>query len=189
MSGKQWFNAKWRSSRHGYVLLLGCHIHKPGTLSILSVIFTGVLYWRCWNSDAVLDCSHHQCWGLASCWCRSWSDIPFDVDSDPDTDPDPTPSFTRIGKEEKNSCLLFTAVRFIIFKSLQSILNIFWKKYSFALLLVDMDTNPETVPDPDRQALDSTPAKCIQIHNTPYHMPIMLSSYVPNRWCTGITYS
>jgi hypothetical protein len=59
-----------------------------------------------------------------------------------------------------------------------SILNIFWKKYCFALLWVDMDTNPETVPDPDRQALDSTTAKCIQIHNTPYHMPIMLSSYV-----------
>jgi hypothetical protein len=46
------------------------------------------------------------------------------------------------------------------------------KTFSFALHLVDMDTNPETVPDPDRQALHGfETGKMMQIRPDLYSDP------------------
>ncbi len=68
---------------------------------------------------------------------------------------------------------LISVIGLIFFSVLDSIIKIFWKKYSLSLHLVEKDTDP--APDPDRWAIDADsdpdPAKWyrsdrIRIHNT-----------------------
>ncbi len=78
-------------------------------------------------------------------------DRTFHFHSDPESDPDPTLSFTHVGKSGYFLYFYSQQCQSTLFQYFGQYIEIFWKKYSLALLFAERD------PDPDWQALNADP--------------------------------